>query len=58
MKIDAVLHGKDLRGRPIDQMRDYLTALQAIWRSWRTGEFLDHRGPYCEHFEAPTKEIA
>jgi hypothetical protein len=39
-------------------MRDYLTALQAIWRSWRTGEFLDHRGPYCEHFEAPTKEIA
>jgi probable F420-dependent oxidoreductase len=35
--------------KPIGQMRDYLQALRAIWGSWRTGEKLDHHGPYYEH---------
>ena len=35
--------------QPIDQMRDYLQALRAIWASWRTGEKLDHHGPFYEH---------
>jgi len=34
---------------PIEQMRDFLDSLQAIWHSWRTGETLDHHGPYYEH---------
>jgi probable F420-dependent oxidoreductase len=34
---------------PIDQMRDYLESLRAIWHSWRSGEGLDHKGPIYEH---------
>lgn len=36
-------------GRPVAQMRDYLTALSAIWSSWRTGERLRHEGEYYTH---------
>lgn len=35
--------------QPIDQMRDYLVALRAIWASWRSGDKLDHHGPFYEH---------
>jgi probable F420-dependent oxidoreductase len=30
-------------------MREYIEALQAIWRSWQTGEKLDFRGTYYTH---------
>ncbi|EHB58804.1 putative F420-dependent oxidoreductase [Mycolicibacterium rhodesiae JS60] len=36
-------------GKPVLQMRDYIMALRAIWTSWRTGERLDHQGPYYTH---------
>lgn len=36
-------------GRPVEQMRDFLDALSAIWESWRTGERLQHEGPYYRH---------
>ncbi len=36
-------------GKPVGQMRDYILALRAIWTSWRTGERLDHQGPYYTH---------
>jgi probable F420-dependent oxidoreductase len=35
--------------KPVGQMRDYLTALSAIWSSWRTGERLRHEGEYYTH---------
>jgi probable F420-dependent oxidoreductase len=35
--------------QPIDQMRDYVEALRAIWLSWRTGDRLDYHGRYYEH---------
>jgi probable F420-dependent oxidoreductase len=36
-------------GKPVAQMRDYIAALGAIWQSWRTGERLQHSGPYYTH---------
>jgi probable F420-dependent oxidoreductase len=39
--------------RPADRMRDYLTAVRAIWRSWETGEPLDHRGEFYTHTLMP-----
>lgn len=36
-------------GKPVEQMRDYLEALAAIWSSWRTGGRLHHDGPYYRH---------
>ncbi|HMC80776.1 MAG TPA: TIGR03617 family F420-dependent LLM class oxidoreductase, partial [Acidimicrobiia bacterium] len=36
-------------GRPVEQMRDFLDALSAIWESWRTGGRLQHEGPYYRH---------
>src|SRR5205823_3046264 len=36
-------------GRPVEQMRDFLDALAAIWESWRTGGRLQHEGPYYRH---------
>ena len=36
-------------GKPVDRMREFLVALDAIWTSWRTGEPLDHRGEYYTH---------
>jgi probable F420-dependent oxidoreductase len=35
--------------RPVEQMRDYVQALHAIWHSWRTGDGLDYHGRYYEH---------
>jgi probable F420-dependent oxidoreductase len=34
---------------PVARMRDYLTALRAIWASWRDGTPLTHQGPYYTH---------
>ena len=34
---------------PVDQMRDFINALQAIWQAWDTGEQLSHEGPYYQH---------
>jgi probable F420-dependent oxidoreductase len=31
---------------PGPRLRDYVGALRAIWRSWETGQPLDHRGPF------------
>jgi len=31
---------------PGPRLRDYVQALRAIWRTWQTGEPLDHRGPF------------
>jgi probable F420-dependent oxidoreductase len=36
-------------GKSVGQMRDYLTAMAAIWSSWRTGERLNHEGEYYTH---------
>ncbi len=36
-------------GRPVEQMRDFVEALRAIWDSWRTGGRLHHEGPYYRH---------
>lgn len=35
--------------QPVEQMRDHIAALRAIWESWRTRGRLDYRGPYYEH---------
>ncbi|HEX9831919.1 MAG TPA: LLM class flavin-dependent oxidoreductase, partial [Mycobacterium sp.] len=41
-------------GKPVGRMRDYIRALRAIWTSWRTGDRLDHQGPYYTHtLDAP-----
>lgn len=34
---------------PAERMREYIEALQAIWRSWQTGEKLDFRGTHYTH---------
>jgi probable F420-dependent oxidoreductase len=34
---------------PAERMREYITALQAIWRTWQTGEQLDFRGEHYQH---------
>lgn len=36
-------------GRPVARMREFITATQEIFHSWRTGEPLDHRGDYYTH---------
>lgn len=36
-------------GHPVDRMREFITATHAIWRSWRTGDRLDHRGEHYTH---------
>ena len=35
--------------RPAARMREFVTALRAIWRTWETGEPLAHRGEFYEH---------
>jgi probable F420-dependent oxidoreductase len=39
--------------RPADRMREYITALRAIWDSWQTGEVLDFRGEFYTHTLMP-----
>lgn len=34
---------------PAERMREYMQALQAIWRSWRDGGKLDFRGEHYQH---------
>ena len=34
---------------PVGRMRDTVDAVRAVFRSWSTGEPLDHRGPYRTH---------
>jgi probable F420-dependent oxidoreductase len=34
---------------PVERMAEYIMALQAIWRSWHTGERLDFRGEHYRH---------
>ena len=34
---------------PAARMREYIEALQAIWRSWQTGDKLDFRGSHYQH---------
>ncbi len=34
---------------PADRMREYILALQAIWRSWQTGEKLQFEGRHYRH---------
>ncbi|GAA4821399.1 LLM class F420-dependent oxidoreductase [Actinomycetospora corticicola] len=34
---------------PADRMREFVVALRAIWRTWSTGERLEHRGRFYEH---------
>ena len=36
-------------GRPAEQMRDYVLALHAVWRSWSTGEPLDFESAHYRH---------
>ncbi|MCY4146904.1 MAG: TIGR03617 family F420-dependent LLM class oxidoreductase [Chloroflexi bacterium] len=35
-------------GKPVQQLRDYIKALRAIWRSFQTGEPLRYRGGYYQ----------
>lgn len=35
--------------RPVDQMREFVLALRAIWDSWRTGERLIFEGEHYSH---------
>ncbi|MBY8862918.1 TIGR03617 family F420-dependent LLM class oxidoreductase [Nocardia sp. CA2R105] len=35
--------------QPIGQMREFVLAVQAIWRSWHDGEKLDFQGDYYSH---------
>ncbi len=35
--------------QPAARMREFVVALRAIWRSWDTGEPLDHRGDFYTH---------
>jgi probable F420-dependent oxidoreductase len=35
--------------RPVDRMRDYVQALQAIWRCWNDGERLTFEGEFYRH---------
>ena len=34
---------------PADRMREFIMALQAIWRSWQNDERLDFRGDFYQH---------
>jgi len=34
---------------PVDRMRDFLLAMDAIFTSWRTGERLDYQGEHYQH---------
>ncbi|WP_214103692.1 TIGR03617 family F420-dependent LLM class oxidoreductase [Acrocarpospora catenulata] len=34
---------------PVARMRDFLTALDAIWTAWRTGSRLNYEGPHYRH---------
>ncbi|MEH6581690.1 MAG: TIGR03617 family F420-dependent LLM class oxidoreductase [Halioglobus sp.] len=34
---------------PAARMRDYISALKAIFAAWQSGGRLDHRGPYYQH---------
>ncbi len=34
---------------PAARMRDYISALKAIFNAWQNAEKLDHRGPYYQH---------
>ena len=36
-------------GKPASQMREYISALRAIWDSWQNGTKLDFRGDYYTH---------
>src|SRR3954471_2726268 len=36
-------------GRPAEQMRDYVLALRAIWRSWESGEPLNFASSHYQH---------
>ena len=36
-------------GHAQPQMKEYIQALKAIWRTWETGEKLDVRGEYYTH---------
>lgn len=31
-------------GHPVEQLRDYVAAVRAVWRGWQTGEPVRHRG--------------
>src|SRR6185503_614119 len=35
--------------RPAARMREFVSALRAIWRSWETGEKLEFRGEFYTH---------
>lgn len=35
--------------RPVERMRDTVAAVRAVFRTWQTGERLDHRGPFRTH---------
>lgn len=35
--------------QPVGQMREFVLALRAIWRSWHAGEALDFQGDYYSH---------
>ncbi len=35
--------------RPVARMREMVTAIRSIWRSWETGETLDFRGDFYTH---------
>jgi probable F420-dependent oxidoreductase len=38
--------GMPWSGHPVAQLRDYISALRAIWHAWQTGEPIRHQGPY------------
>jgi probable F420-dependent oxidoreductase len=39
--------------RPADRMREYITALRAIWNAWQTGDPLDFQGEFYTHTLMP-----
>jgi probable F420-dependent oxidoreductase len=39
--------------RPAERMREYVSALRAIWHSWQTGDKLDFRGDFYTHTLMP-----
>ncbi|WP_405488031.1 TIGR03617 family F420-dependent LLM class oxidoreductase [Nocardia sp. NBC_00511] len=42
---------------PVERMRDTVLAVQAILRSWQTGERLEHRGPFWQHTLMPPQFV-
>jgi alkanesulfonate monooxygenase SsuD/methylene tetrahydromethanopterin reductase-like flavin-dependent oxidoreductase (luciferase family) len=36
-------------GKPVTRMREYITALRAIWNDWNKGEDVRHTGEYYRH---------